>query len=1129
MKVMQKFDAENVTLQGSNLIEASAGTGKTYSIAILMLRLILEQRIAVKEVLMVTFTKAAVAELQERIRLFIRKAFKASKGENIDDPMIQRLVAEAIGRENQEGICKRLNEAVLLLDETAVMTIHSFCQQTLNEFAFETGQLFDAETLKEPQAPIIEELNRFWRTEVVTIQKELLAVMLNAGLSRTRIAEVVRNNFSGKAYISYNPAQSYEFSQNDQQTEWAALETLVNDATACKKKWNQYITTNKTELNRLAASNNHAGKALLHLLVDPDAFLRIIAEKRGTAYIQKLFAELIDACDEIAELDALISAHGRRLVVHIYHMAIRVITANIEAYKQRNSVLTFDDMIDNLHRSAALDHGGRLTALLQQKYKAVFVDEFQDTDKLQYELFERFFGNGSILFYIGDPKQSIYAFRKADIQTYFKAGKAVQNQYGMNINYRSAPSLIAAMNLFFQPVADFDTFSFGDAAEGIKYISVEAPAGFEDMGMYHGKSKLNPIVVYEATDQSSIEAATAHSILEVLTDKTYRFQKKGRDITVTPGAIGVLVRSGYQGARIKKELSRLGIPAVTIDAATVLDSDEANYISYLLNAFEDPARGNINKALLVPYTGIDREQLLTLDQDMLVEQFKAYGQLWVTDGIYVTLTRFFMDYGVKGRLMNDRYNHGERALTNLIQLTEILHKIQTNKQFVNIELINWLRKAREGMKMEGDEYEQRVESDEEAVKIVTIHKSKGLEYPIVYAPFLDLTVSDKSDFCSFRDRDREEYLFALKKELSPEQQADWKLQQEQENRRLLYVAVTRAVYQLFILKNTGGKKGPTTLDFFYNALKAEPVEELFTFTDSSAIPSNAPYNQVDEWKPRVKQEASNFLLLEANWRKLSYTYLSAPHVFTLKSDTLAPADDYEEFIFKQLPKGNITGNFLHYVFEHIDFTRADNWEKTLAEASARFLPGLGTNKVPMLLEMISHSLNARIGIGGNTIVLSGLSRHSKISEFEFDFPVQEFNARQLDALSTESAPILTASGRAHSGIMNGKIDLFFESGGRYYILDWKSNFLGDHPDNYIGAALQQAMADNNYHLQYMIYAVALKKYLEVRVDNFYYATQFGGVIYLFLRGLRSGSDTGVFTFCPTLEQITTFESVFTVQ
>jgi exodeoxyribonuclease V beta subunit len=1129
MKAMQKFDAENVPLQGSNLIEASAGTGKTYSIAILMLRLILERRIAVKEVLMVTFTKAAVAELQDRIRLFVRKAFKASKGEEIDDSMIQRLVAEAIGREDEEEISERLKAAVLLLDETAVMTIHSFCQQTLNEFAFETGQLFDAETLKEPQALIIEEVNRFWRTEVVTIQKELLAVMLNAGLSRSRIADVVRSNFSGKAYISYDPEQSYEFSQNDQQTEWAALEALVNDATACKEKWHQHITTNQAELNRLAASNNYAAKALLPLLCDPAAFLKVIAEKRGTGYIQKLFADLINACDEIAELDALVSAHGRRLVSHTYHMAIRSITANIEAYKERNSVLTFDDMIDNLHRAAALDNGGRLTILLQQKYKAVFVDEFQDTDKLQYELFERFFGNGSILFYIGDPKQSIYAFRKADIQTYFKAGQAVQNQYGMNTNFRSAPGLIAAMNIFFQPVPDFDTFHFGEAAEGIKYIPVEAPAGIEDMGMYHGNDKLAPLVIYEATDQPSIAAATAQSILDLLTDNTYHFQKKGRNAAITPGSVGVLVRSGYQGAMIKNELSRLGIPAVTIDEATVLDSDEADYISYLLHAFEDPARGNINKALLVPYTGIDREQLLTLDEDMLVEQFKAYGQLWETDGIYVTLTRFFTDYGVKGRLMNDRYNHGERALTNLIQLTEILHKVQTNKQFVNIELINWLRKALEGMEMEGDEYEQRVESDEEAVKIVTIHKSKGLEYPIVYAPFLDLTVGDKRDFCSFRDRDREEYLFALKEELSPEQQADWELQQEQENRRLLYVAVTRAVYQLFILKNTGGKKGPTSLDYFFNALKTTPNKELFAFADSSAIPSNAPYNQVNEWKPLVRQAAKNFVLLEANWRKLSYTFLSAPHIYTLKSNALAPADDYEEFIFKQLPKGNITGNFLHFVFEHIDFTRSDNWEKTLAESAARFLPGLGTNKMPMLLTMISHSLNALIGIGGNNIALSQLGRHSKISEFEFDFPVKEFNARQLDALSTESMPILTASGRDHSGIMNGKIDLFFESNGRYYILDWKSNFLGDHVDNYTEAALQNAMADNNYHLQYMIYAVALKKYLEMRIADFDYSTQFGGVIYLFFRGLRSGSDSGVFTFCPTLDEITNFDAVFTAQ
>lgn len=1120
---MQNFNSANVPLTGSNLIEASAGTGKTYSIAILMLRLILERKIAVKEVLMVTFTKAAVAELQDRIRLFIRKAYKASKGEEIDDELIVDLVAEEISRKGQLEVCERLNAALLLLDETAVMTIHSFCQQTLNEFAFETGQLFDAETLKEQKTLINEEVDHFWRTEVVTIKKELLRVMLNAGLCRPWIAEVVSSNLSGTAYITYKPEETYTFSQADQETKWIALELLINSAAVCREKWYQYIIDNENELRKLGAGDKDAIKYLLPFIDDPEVFMKLIAKKRGSGYVRTLFGVLIEGLDEIANYENEISVYVRGLIGHIYHMAIGSITANIEAYKNRNSVMTFDDMIDNLHKATSGDKGGILATLLQKKYNAVFVDEFQDTDKLQYEIFERIFGEDSILFYIGDPKQSIYAFRKADIQTYFKASQAVKNQYGMNTNYRSAPKLIEAMNCFFQPVPDFDTFHFGNSADGIKYIPVKARKGIEDMGLYCGANKMIPMVVYEGDGNvDAIALSTARSILELLSNPNYNFQKNGFKTSIKPGSIGVLVRKGDQGKLIKKELSKMGIPAVTIDETTILKSNEAKNISFLLNAFQYPERVNINKALLVPYTGIDRVQLLAIDEDVLVERFKGYGQLWETDGIYVTLSKFFVDYEVKGRLMNDQQNQGERSLTNLIQLKEILHKVQTNKQFVNVELINWLNKALEGMAIEGDEYEQRVESDEDAVNIVTIHKSKGLEYPIVYAPYLDLTV-DEYDFFSFRDSDREEYLFAPKGGLSPEQKAYWELQQEQENRRLIYVAITRAVYQVYIFKN---KKATSSLGFFHNALKNQPDNELITFSDSNTIPLPVPYNGIMEWKPIIRQQAKRFLLRNTNWRKLSYTFLSSHYIYLPKSISSASVNEYEDFIFKQLPKGKITGNFLHYIFEHIEFTSSSKWEKILAEATLRFLPKLGMKKLPLLIEMIEHSLNARIEIGGNVIDMSKLNQHSKISEFEFDFPVQEFSTKQLDALNSESTPIQTSNDGDYSGIMNGKIDLFFESGGRYYILDWKSNFLGDHLDDYSNSALHNAMTESNYHLQYMIYSVALMKYLELRVENFDYSTQFGGVIYLFLRGLRNNSNTGVFTYRPSFEEITNFRDVF---
>ena len=194
MSNFKDFNASSVPLAGSNLIEASAGTGKTYSIAILTLRLILENEIPIKEILMVTFTKAAVAELEERIRLFIRQAYKASRRDGIADGTIRALVERAMAASGEEKVRTLLHEAVLFLDETSVLTIHSFCQQTLNEFAFETGQLFGAELVQDTAVMLQEEMNKFWRKHVTGIPVDMLRHLQQSGLSRASISAVVREH-----------------------------------------------------------------------------------------------------------------------------------------------------------------------------------------------------------------------------------------------------------------------------------------------------------------------------------------------------------------------------------------------------------------------------------------------------------------------------------------------------------------------------------------------------------------------------------------------------------------------------------------------------------------------------------------------------------------------------------------------------------------------------------------------------------------------------------------------------------------------------------------------------------------------------------------------------------------------
>jgi len=1114
-KVILPFDAATVTLADSNLIEASAGTGKTYSIAILTLRLVLEKKIPIQQILMVTFTKAAVAELETRIRQFLRNALKVSQGAVINDATITAIVHvsmndEAVGQRETERLLK---EAVLFLDETAILTIHSFCQRVLTEFAFETRQIFGCEILTDLKAILTDRVNAFWRKYITTLHIGLLKELMNAGLSRNRFTDVMINAMSGKTWIPLTTLPDDFLSASHQSTVNESLHEMDNRIAAIKSGIIQYISSNIDSISLATERNPHAKKNMGHLLNDPPALLEAVIANKEKGYIDKVYHEILLDHKRVAAIEEEKLRAIKTVISQLYKLAIQIISAETDLYKQQNNQLGFDDMITKLHNAVVVNNNAFLIDSLLKKYRAAFIDEFQDTDKMQYEIFNRLFGDQSILFYIGDPKQSIYAWRKADIFTYFKAGEEVKHRYGMNVNYRSAKRFIEAMNVFFLPTPDFDTFYFLNEIHQINYTRVEPPADTSKGGLYKNNRADIPITIFENPNNESISETVTAQIIELLGTGDYSIEEKGKHRKLRPSDIGILVRKNKQAADIKQLLSKYGIPAVTIDDSKLLDSAEARNILYLLAAVTDIKASGINRALLSPLTGFNAADILAMDDELALTRFKQYQHLWEQEGVYVMLTRFVADYKVKQVLLNETAENGERIITNVLQLMELLHKIQTQKQFSALELTNWLKRGIEGMEVEGDEFEQRVESDEEAVKIVTIHKSKGLEYNIVFAPFLDLQASTNFDFLTFRDADSGDYLFSDAALLEDHQRQLTEKQLEQENRRLIYVALTRAVYKCYINKNTFTRFNQSAITPFIHAIKENKIA-LIAFEPSPDLPVGFKYTTTTEQLKPAYLEATDFQLTEINWRKLSYTYLDAGHNPTLKSNGSRVLNGYDEFIFKQLKRGANTGNLIHHIFERIDFTDASFWSKAIADALKRFMPNSPAEYANWLLELLYHVTAARITIANSTVSLNEISRDKRLSELEFDFNVAPFSPDAINRLSTPEAPFQVRYAKELEGIMNGKIDLFFEHDGKYYILDWKSNFLGDQLADYSKQNILLAMAASNYHLQHLIYTLAVKKYLQLRVPGFKYATHFGGVIYLFVRGVRKEGDKGVFTYRP---------------
>lgn len=1151
------FDAKIVPLEGSNLIEASAGTGKTYSIALLTLRLIIEKNIPIEKILMVTFTKAAVAELEIRVRAFVRMALKVSREQEINDDTITNLVQNQIQIQGAKQVREKLETAQLFLDETSVLTIHSFCQRTLSEYSFETGQIFGAETITpdEYNQLIEDAFNEYWRINITTIRLDFLKRFMAFGLNYKDVYDLLKQSLGGKLLFSNEPkpADFLTDAYFDRLEQWEAdfKESVI---VARDEIIDRLLANKQLYLGQLSTGSgkNSVFKKLLDLDLwgeeEKDTFLFELIAKKKSAYVVTIFG---DYFEEVAALNDMKKGIGKKMKAEVNLIAlsaIEFVKNNILEQKKNRGIITFDDMIELLHE--AVIHGKfkeQLIANLKKKYDAVFIDEFQDTDKAQYAIFDSLFGTDKILFYIGDPKQSIYAFRKADIFTYFHAKRSVQNLHFMNTNHRSAESYIDAMNDFFMPIPNFDTFYFNNdptIPNAINYINVGSPDPNTKGQLLCNDHPIDPIKVSMHDNKKLLRKSVKGIITDLFTTGKYQIEKEGVKRAIKPSDIGILVKSNKDALAIKLLLSSLRIPAITIDDTRLLATKEAQQIFYILEAVNKISRANINRALMSDIGGYSDARLLTSDEESILAQFRAYQESWEKQGVYTMLKQFMADHEVYDRLINKTKENPERTISNIQQLIEILHKISKNKNYEASELILWLKNGMEGDAREGDEYQQRLESDQDAVQIVTIHKSKGLEYNIVIAPHLDLLADqDVFNTGSYRDPATGEY-YVMNKALMTEQQYQlYTTQAEQENRRLIYVAITRARYQCFITVSTADYYNNSALKkfvFVENEPAPEGEDEAEEANNETA--EAVPYATIKIWIPPAPKRdfvftgatgvvapeytiADHFSIQQPNWIKTSYSGLNPDHdVIPAPKSTQPLATSYDKFVFQELKKGAHTGNLLHYIFEHIDFSDQRNWSRVVEQAMKRLSGSANEEYRDQILLLLNQVTSATMP-GENAFKLNQVPIEKRLNELEFDFLLSPFNTAKLENLSSEAHPFRIKSISELEGIMNGKIDLFFEHEGKYYILDWKSNFLGNSLEFYDTEHVKAAMYENNYNLQYLIYTLALTKYLQLRKPDFDYDRDFGGVIYLFLRGVRAEGQTGIYYTKPAKELIEQMKGV----
>lgn len=1205
---MQPFDAIQSPINGTCLIEAGAGTGKTHTITTLVLRLILEEGLLPEQILVVTFTTAATAELRDRLRRRLQDARHALLGRSSGDAVLGVLL-DQIGP--REIALARIEDALANFDRMPVFTIHGFCHRVLNEMAFETGSGFDAELVTDARSIIQSLADDFWRRTWYDASPELMDVAFKTLKNPEDLVQLYSSYAMPDLKIlpdSPNsiPVSNAVFRERCAETrrQWRQYRDTVLPMLATPNlKANIYGNLDRPTRRDDLRSKRDAKIEIWRLQMDqwtlsstsglplPEALTYLsqtkldASTKKGTQAPQHPF---FIGCDQLREEAQRLETSIQQWVIALQVRFFHIIDEELARYKQDKQVLFFDDLLVLVRNALRQDHTGQLSGLLRSRYRAVLIDEFQDTDPVQCAVFQTLFTTDDHrMFLIGDPKQSIYSFRGADVVTYLEAAQSVGTRYTLTQNWRSTPDMVHAVNVLFSqcqypfvwPAITFRPATAARAGSSAPSI----PDGLSPLTIWlldnpakeKGRGK-----VTKKTASKRIGVAIAHEVARLVGMST---QAKGG---VAFRDIAILVRTNRQAQEIKRCFAAANIPAVVYNAGSVFHRPEALDLRRVLDAVADPAAETaVRTALTTPFFGQKGDALDFKIQtprwwENVLDRFFHYRALWIENGFIRMFRHFMVDEQIAVRLL--KRPDGERYVTNVLHLAELMHQVSVERGLGMGELIQWLNMQRRQPHDTTDAHQTRLESDDDAVTILTIHKSKGLEFPIVFCPFAWEGLSSFRPPALFHDADQDgRRILDLGSTEIERHMARMAEEQMAEALRLLYVAVTRAKIRCYLTwgklpsaeksamaylmcaghdSRTNGALWPQLQSMANAFLKQDSAShrrDLLRLAHRSEgtitvidLPQTAD-------RPSGKQEppaavgSSRLFRRPARppWKIASFSSL----VHHRHDDTEIPEDrlDREETGHDRFhvaetgdPSRTIgdigrfeasarAGLFFHELLENIDFSAASTDERWLRLVDDR-IRHYGFDRhwrepiIAMLLRVIHTPLQRH---DGASYALHQVFPQHRLNELAFHLPLGAVDAASLgQAFSACRQPVF--QGRLpilmnqldfalSGGYLKGYIDLVLRHDHRYFIVDWKSNLLGGMFEDYRPSRLAEVMETDFYFLQYHLYTLALDQYLQSSCTDYSYQRDFGGIYYLFIRGMRSfaGSTTGVFFDRPEPELI----------
>jgi len=1256
------LEAARFPLHGSRLIEASAGTGKTWTIAALYLRLVLghgrlgsetgeatafHRPLLPVEILVMTFTRAATQELSDRIRARLIEAARCFRGDtppDAHDSLLAGLLEDYPDGAARTQAAWRLSMAAEAMDDAAVFTIDAWCQRMLREHAFDSGNPFDEELAADEHALLTEAAQDYWRQQCYPLSNAQLDVALGLWQDVQALIDDVRELIGQPL-----PADAAEGSlaQCIDSVTGTRNQTLIT----LSKGWSQRAQAMKAWLDnaltpktcdwdrRKLQSRHYTGwfEALeawarnpLDKTLDLSASARHRLSPDGMLEARKPDATAPELPEDFAALTELIAAYDALPNPHVplrLHAATRV-ARRLAVLKRQARSFGFADMLERLDHALSGPHGARLRERILTQYPVALIDEFQDTSPLQYRLFDALYRTAdndprTALLLIGDPKQSIYGFRGADIYSYLQARRATLGRhYVLDTNYRSTWPLVTAINQWFQQ-AEARTGAGSESSQGsgaflfrsgqdndLPFEAVRANGRKEVFrntdGPVPALTLHHDLALRSATESRRLFAARcAEQIVVWLNDTQAGFLHPEQGFTrLRPADIAVLVRTGKEAAAVRRELRQRGVASVYLsDKDSVFASDEARDLLRWLRAVASPLDVQLVRAALATRSiGLSIEELAWLASDdeafdVRSEQIRQLHALWRDLGVLTMLRRTLHLLDLPARWLSEP--DGERKLTNFLHLAELLQ--QASAQLDGEQaLIRWLAmQIEEGASGSGSEEQVvRLESDADLVKVVTVHKSKGLEYPVVCLPFA----------CSFRRVERKTTRFLkladasggreLKLDYDDDDLERAEHERLREDLRLFYVALTRARHALWMsfaalkvgnnkeclthrsapgyllagLAGRGEDAWLTPLEALANDAQPDegstttgPCIVLEATTDDIA---HTPL-QRGETRPPLQDSPAYAADFERRWSLGSFSSLvrdidtsahvhnvPADEVFTSDPPAIRPAEasglyptqahrpaadeGTEEPLFAlptlhpttqppwhRFPRGAFVGDFLHDLLEWLAaeaFALADNdaLETALRRRCERAGRGDWADEALQWMRTLITTPLPSVGVP-----LRDLRTH--LTEMEFWMPSAHLQANDVDRLCRHhllnGQPRPALPQRELHGMLMGFADLVFEHGGRYWVLDYKSNSLGETGAAYDLATLEVAMAHHRYDVQAALYLLALHRLLRARLGDAYEpAHQLGGALYFFLRGI-DGPVSGEYAIAATPEVLALIDTL----